>query len=121
MTKFADYLYDEFRKWEGRSKRKSSLSAFARYLGIPQASLSMYMSDSRLPEEENIDKLAAKLGPQIYDILGKPRRMPDDPRLRQIANSWHLLTDEQREELLQMTLKKTKPDIAQAGQAGAGA
>ena len=75
--KSAEYLNEQFKAWQVQQPRgQDSQSWFARWLGVPDTSLSQWLNGVREPTDRNCHKIASKLGPEIYDILGLPRRMP---------------------------------------------
>ena len=82
----ADWLYEKYREVEGQRKRRMSITEFAIYVGVSQASMSQYMNQARLPDHKNADKIASSLGPEIYNILEIPPRLPDDPDLNKLVN-----------------------------------
>jgi len=96
----SSFLTRKFREWEANTKRRQTVAAFARWVGVSQASMSRWMSgDGGPPEAHNINKLVERLGPEIYDILGMPRPDPviialqemsesDDP---EIQKDWDLI------------------------------
>lgn len=67
---------------------------------ISLASFNQWLNGVRLPVGDNIEYLAAAFGPQVYDILGKPRVMPDDPILKAIVDQWDLLDEGEHDQLL---------------------
>ena len=74
-----------------------SQSEMARRMGIAQGSLSQYESGTRLPEGDNMHKMAAYLGVEFYDLLNAPRSIPDNPSLKLIIEAWgHLPKDVQK-------------------------
>jgi len=68
-----EWLDKNFRKWQDSQGKRSTITAFAKWLDIPRPLLSHYMNGRNKPEGKNVDKLAAKLGNEIYDILGLAR------------------------------------------------
>ena len=68
-----EWLDKKFREWQNSRDKRSSVTAFAKYLEIPRPLLSHYMNGRNKPEGKNVDKIAAKLGNEIYDILGLAR------------------------------------------------
>lgn len=68
---YKDWLMQKFVQWEKRQTRRQSFSAFARYLGVSQSSLSQWMAGTYPPTGDNIDKIAAKLGDEIYLLVGE--------------------------------------------------
>ena len=76
-----------------------SLTDFGKALGVKQSTWSMWCNDTKLPNSQKvIDELAQpdKLGPEVYDALGLPRKMPKDKQLNLIALIWHKLPQEKR-------------------------
>lgn len=90
--KFSEYLNKQRVIASFKKGHTVSQSEMARDIGIPQGSLSQYENGTRLPNEENRIKLANYLGPEVYEILGAPVMMPDDPMLNRIVYAWHKLS-----------------------------
>lgn len=91
--KFGEFLRREFLSWAGKQNSKGipSQADFAKWLQVPTTSLSTWMNDVRVPVGENIDKLADRLGVEVYDLLGAPRKMPRSKKLYLIAMIWSKL------------------------------
>jgi len=86
--KFSNFL-NRMRVLESVKKGHTiSQSEMARLIGIPQGSLSQYENGTRLPNEDNKYKLGNYFGPEVYEILGGPVMMPDDPLLSRIVYAW---------------------------------
>jgi transcriptional regulator with XRE-family HTH domain len=85
---FARFMTRKFREWEEGRGSRQSVSAYARFLGVKQPTLTRWMQGDSLPDMGNVEILAEKLGPDIYSVLGlpDPRRplpvdaLPDDFR-----------------------------------------
>lgn len=98
--KFSEYL-NRMRVIESVKKGHTvSQSEMARLIGIPQGSLSQYENGTRLPNDENAIKLGDYFGPEIYEILGIPPRMPNDPLLRRVAASWMKLQPDMQKRIV---------------------
>lgn len=69
MASCKEWLNQKFRGWEKDQGRSQSYFAFARYLGVSQNDLALWMDGSALPKGDDILVLADKLGPEIYDAL----------------------------------------------------
>jgi transcriptional regulator with XRE-family HTH domain len=82
--KASEWLHQQFLKWEQGRGRRSTVTEFARYLGITQQSLSSYMSGAYQPRGANLSKIAARLGPEIYDLVGTQRAPVDDPAVEEL-------------------------------------
>jgi len=109
--RMAKYLNHKFLEWQYKSGRQRSQVEFCRWIGIPPTSYSNWINETRLPVGTNIYKLADKLGPEIYDILGEPRRMPTERKINWLVNAWFdgTLDEEAKEKIWQ---------IANEGKAG---
>jgi hypothetical protein len=92
----ADFLHERFLQWQLASKRKQTLRSWAEHLDVAVTSLSGWMSGTIIPAGANLEKLAAKLGPEIYDALGAPRPDPLVEEIRQVSEE---LSEDQRAEL----------------------
>lgn len=69
---FADWLNNKYIAFRGNSR--ATISEFAQFCGVPQSAMSKWMGKGgEKPARKNIAKLAGKLGPEVYDLLGLPR------------------------------------------------
>jgi len=77
--KYNDWLMGKFNSWEKETGKRQSFSAFSRYLGVKQSSLSQWLAGNYPPTGENVEKIAQKCGDEIYEVLGliSPRREED--------------------------------------------
>lgn len=73
MTKLSEWLTNKYHAWETTQGKPQSYYAFARYLDVAHSNLTLWISGNALPEGDDLVKLANRLGPEIYDILIKPR------------------------------------------------
>ena len=70
---FRIWLTEKYVEWRGdKFGHNSSVTAFAEYIGTKQQLMSGWMNGDFAPAKANIDKLANKLGYEIYDILDIP-------------------------------------------------
>lgn len=65
---FANWLNEEYLKYQLRAGRKLSLSSFAGYLNVNPSTLSSWLCGDRSPNKDNLYKLAEKLGQQVFTI-----------------------------------------------------
>ena len=71
---FRIWLTEKYVEWRGdKVGHNSSVSSFAEYIGTKQQLMSGWMNGDYAPAKANIDKLANKLGYEIYDILNIPQ------------------------------------------------
>ena len=73
-----------------------SQAEFARKLGINEQLFNNYINGKRRPEGENVEKLA-KLGTEIYDLLGLRR---PDPLLDKLIEAYDAASPEEKEEII---------------------
>lgn len=78
---FAVWLEGKFLSWMGEAGRRRTLTDFAKHLGVSQSLLSQWLNGRYLPELKNINKIAERLGPEVYDLMGLQRPDPDFQRL----------------------------------------
>ena len=97
-TEVSNWLDRKFLDWQYQQGGTRTLLEFADYLGIKQSTLSHYLSGRRMPNEAAAHLIAAKLGDEIYDLLGMQR---PDPMLREMTKHWDQLSDEQQKRLLE--------------------
>lgn len=78
-TPVAEWLEAKYREWRAEQpSMKAGIGRFAEYLGISPDSLNTYLSRGSSPTGENLEKIAARLGPEIYDLLGLVRPVTID-------------------------------------------
>ena len=96
----ADFLNMKFIEYQVEKRRRVSQKEWTNeYLGVTAASLSNWMLKSQLPRGTNVFALAAKLGPEIYDILGQPRRVSDNPKIQRLNEIYPTLCKEKQKEI----------------------
>lgn len=98
-TPITKWLDQKFLDWQQEQGGSRTLIEFADWLGIKQPTLSHYMTGRRTPNGKAAMILGAKLGWEIFDLLGWQR---PDPVLQRIAQIWDNITDEQQKELAEM-------------------
>lgn len=64
--------------------------------------MSRWMTGDNPPSYEHIERLASKLGPEIYDIMGMER---PDPDIEQLVRLYSAATPEQKKEILRQALR----------------
>jgi transcriptional regulator with XRE-family HTH domain len=96
-TPVTEWLHTKFMAFEKEKGKRQTVTAFAEYCGIRQVDMSRYMNGSRPVEGENLRKIAAVLGEELYDLVGKPR---SDPRLKAIIEHWGEASDEAKDNAL---------------------
>lgn len=100
---FEDFLQNAYLEYARKRGRMTSAAEWAKYLGVSNASLSTWMNGIREPTGKNIHRLSDKLGPRVYDILGQPRLMPDDPDFNLMADLWfNSANDESKKQVIKI-------------------
>lgn len=69
----AKWLDSKYLQWQNDLEQRKTVIEFADYLEVNRSLLSYWMNGSRDPSEDNLVKLAFKLGFEIYDVLEKDR------------------------------------------------
>jgi len=96
---------ENFRNWENKTGKTQNRTAFARYLGVKQPTLTRWMSGDNPPNYEHVKKLAEKLSYEIYDILGLTR--PDEQYL-ELQRLYDETPKENKRELIKRVQEITK-------------
>lgn len=102
VTEFQDFLMGKYDEFKARKKHwRPSLNEFSRWLGVSSASLDAWLLGTRKPDLASALKLADKLGPEVFDVLGYDRVITvSDPRLKSLLDYWEALGDAERIEIL---------------------
>ena len=93
---FSIMLERKYLEWQIEIGERKSQAAFATLIGVSRASLTMWMNGVHLPERESVEKLAALLGPEIYDALNLTR---PNPYLQKINQIFERLSPEHQQKL----------------------
>jgi len=83
--KFRQFLELKFLEWQRGEGGRKTVKQFAKYLGVSQQSVSSWWNETRIPQGDNVQKLANKLGLEVYDVLGLPR---PDADLHYLQQAW---------------------------------
>ena len=99
---FKKFLEGKYLDWQRASGGRKTVLEFANYLGVSQQSVSNWWNGDRIPQGENIKKLADKLGLEVYDVLGLSRPNPD---LHYLQGIWDELSPEEQRILRETAVK----------------
>lgn len=103
-------LTEKYLDYVNQHRRKVGDNEFARYLGVSVGSYNQWINGNRLPSYDNVIKLAAKLGPRVFDVLGYDRVMViADPEIIFIAERWGLLENDTRKQIIEHIREETNP------------
>lgn len=91
MQTLPEFLTKHFLDWQAKEGERKTLEEFSNFLGVNRSLLSYWMNGSRVPKNKNIDKLAVKLGNEIYDVLDLPR---PNPYLQVVNRLWEFLPED---------------------------
>jgi transcriptional regulator with XRE-family HTH domain len=94
-----EWLEQCYLNWQQSQGGRRTLTAFAEHIGVRQSVLSNWMTAKRVPRGKSIDLLATRLGPEIYNLMGRVRPDPLYHRLVKILDE---VQPEDREELVKM-------------------
>ena len=101
LNALQELLTEAYVDYVSQHRRKVGDNEFAKYLGVPPGSYNQWANGSRLPNYQNTIRLAVKLGPRVFDIMGYQRVMVvDDPQIIFLAERWRLLTHETKKQII---------------------
>jgi transcriptional regulator with XRE-family HTH domain len=86
MPTFAEYLLSKLQEFEKQRGKRTSLDKFAEYIGVSRPLVSYWLKGT-IPGLENVQILANKFGPEVYDVLGLPRPNPFLQKINQVFDS----------------------------------
>ena len=111
LNSLQELLTEKYLEYVNQRRRKVGDNEYARYLGVSVGSYNQWINGNRLPSYDNVIKLAAKLGPRVFDVLGYERVMVvADPQLIFIAERWRLLDNETREQIKDHVREESERD-----------
>lgn len=87
------WMEQQFLAWQMREGGRKTVTEFARYLGVTRNSLNNWILRGQEPSGDNLETIARKMGPEIYDVLGLTR---PDPELQRINSVWDDLSPRER-------------------------
>jgi transcriptional regulator with XRE-family HTH domain len=95
---FSEYLLVKLQEFEKKRGQRTSLDKFAEYIGVSRPLVSYWLKGT-IPSLENVQILANKFGPEVYDALGLPR---PNPYLQKINQIFDKLSPEHQQKLADM-------------------
>ncbi len=101
----ADWLKLKFAERQAAQGQPMTRRAFADYLGLDPTYLHKFMQGKNHPGRANVIKIAARLGPEIYDLLGLERPEPD---LEYVLAQWEALSASARRAITDLIAREIK-------------
>ena len=72
LMDFQEWFHHRFMEYERQSGFRKTVKEFAEYIGLPQPTISSYLTGINKPgSQKNLEKLAAVFGPEVYEVVGK--------------------------------------------------
>lgn len=102
IVTFRQFLELKFLEWQQESGGRKTVLEFAKHLGVSQQSVSNWWNGDRVPEGANVQKLAKRLGLEVYDVLNLPR---PDADLHYLTREWDNLPPDVRRALREQAEK----------------
>lgn len=93
-NELGQWLNHQFLLWQLNQGGRQTVGEFAKYLGVSRDALYKWINGQRVPDLECVEKLADKLGPEVYALVGLP--LPNQQLLR-IKRSWEDLSEAEQE------------------------
>ena len=110
---FPEWLTAKYVEWRGdRVGRGTSMTAFAKYLGVRQSVFNEWMQGRALPGKVSLRKLGPKY-PDVYEVLDIPSpegASPFDALPPDMARALQLATEEVNRTLEQRSLTGSSPE-----------
>jgi len=94
---FSEYLLSKLQEFEKQRGKRTSLDKFAEHIGVSRPLISYWLKGT-IPSLENVQILANKFGPEVYDVLGLRR---PNPYLQKINQLFERLSPEHQRRLAQ--------------------
>lgn len=91
MQTLPQFLTEQFVIWQAKERGRRTLEDFANYLDVNRSLLSYWINGSRVPSKENIEKIAYRLGNEIYDVLEMER---PNAHLQKINRLWEFIPED---------------------------
>jgi transcriptional regulator with XRE-family HTH domain len=85
MIDFGNFLKTAFMEWQYAQGEKKTYQQFVEYLDLKPTSFSQWMNNVRLPDIDNLKKIADKLGPETWRAAGLPEMMPENPQYKEFS------------------------------------
>ena len=105
MSSFSSWLESKYLEWQMAEGERKSIDEFSKFLGVSRPAVSSWLNGHREPTGWNVDKLAQKLGDEVYEILGLQPPEMLDPQLARLVEAYEQASPEQQAELLQQALR----------------
>ena len=101
------FLNKKFIEWRREQPgRKAGVVHFADWLGVSRNVVNGCLTSGTVPDKENLDRMAAKIGDELYRVCGVE---PPDARLRAIAAHWQYITEENKTAWAQFAERAAAP------------
>ncbi|TAK12362.1 MAG: XRE family transcriptional regulator [Anaerolineae bacterium] len=97
---FREWINAKYIEWMMSMGKKRPLYAFAEFLGVTQATLSLWMSGRREPNHDHTFRLAKLFGPEIFVITKMFEGL--DSRHKFVSENWQLIDEKDREQIIEI-------------------
>lgn len=108
---FAKWLETQYLEWQQRAKGRKTVTEFAAWLDIGNATVSQWINGQARPRPEFAFRLAQRLGLEVYKQLNLPA---PDPLLFEVQCNWDKFTDEDKALIGRLLEEQQNRDEAQS-------
>lgn len=109
-SEFAKWLETKYLEWQQRAGGRKTLTEFAAWLEIGNATVNQWINGQARPRPEFAFRLAQRLGLEVYQQLDLPS---PDPLLFEVQLNWNKFTDEDKALIGRLLEEQQKRDEAQ--------
>jgi len=102
---FAKWFEHQYLEWQASTESRQTIDDFAKWLGFKRPTVNLWMNGNTTPGRASADRLALKLGCDVYKLLGIP---PSDLRLVNVEVNWPTLSDELRSRIAEQVERYLK-------------
>lgn len=99
---FKTWINRQYLQWQIDQGERLTISAFARWLGVPQTVASSYLNGKATPRGKNLIAIGERL-PEVYEAVGLPywRSVVLGDDMTQLEDLFALLPEDGREPVIQ--------------------
>ena len=92
-----------------------SQSDYAVLIGVQSATFSQWVTQNRTPQMKQLQILQKAWGYEVFEVLGLPWLIPDDPGLHRLVEKWGGWSEKERQYLSNIADELSRKNIEESG------